>query len=69
MVLRIQIGILNVFHWSLFERLIWKETCTLCIHDSDLYPDDHFGSRLCRNGLYDVYDVYDVRFVPGGEDL
>ena len=47
MVIRIQTGIPNNHHMFLFKRLIWKETSTSSIHDSDLCSDDHFESGVC----------------------
>ena len=37
---------------SLFQRFIQKETWTLTIKDFDFHSDDHFESRLFRNGLW-----------------
>jgi len=61
MLLRIQIGILKIFHWSLFERLIWKETwagCAFIVHRNM----HSWCKERCTLSIHDSHDYSDDLF-------
>jgi hypothetical protein len=52
MVIGMEIRILNDHHSSVFKQLIWKETWTSNIPNSDFHCDGYFVSDSLGSGLY-----------------